>query len=108
MSNKSNKELITGIILGFNEEDIEIPKELNDFLSKDDQGIEGLDFMIRDSKLYKRIPKEVSIQYHALYANMDIMLDEGIKKLRKILDEMESNSKEVIHYMIQEIYEEEK
>lgn len=108
MYNKNSKEVLTSIILSFKEEDIKIPKELNDFLSKDDQGIEGLDFMIRDSKLYKRIPKEVTTQYHALYANMHIRLDKAIKELREILDEMESNPKEVIHYVIQEVYEGEK
>lgn len=99
------KALFPGIVLSIMKENIKIPQELKDFLSKDDQGIDGLDFMLRDAKLYKRIPTKVSHQYHSLYASIDVQLSEAIEDLRNALDKLEANPKNLIHDMIQGIYE---
>ena len=66
MSNIRND--IVGIVLGINPASLEIPKELRDFLELDDQGINGLDFMLSDAKLSRRIPTTVRVQYEQMYA----------------------------------------
>ena len=95
-----NIDKIAGIVLGINPESLEIPKELRDFLKLDDQGIEGLDFMLKDAKLFRRIPPEVRAQYEILFFTMRTSIEESIKELRQSLDEIESNPKDLIHEFI--------
>ena len=45
-------DLVTGLILGMSV-DSTLPEELKEFLSRDDQGIEGLDLMLKDSNSAK-------------------------------------------------------
>lgn len=98
MSNIRND--IVGIVLGINPASLEIPKELRDFLELDDQGINGLDFMLSDSKLSRRIPTAVRVQYEQMYAELIAQLDSSIEELKKIIDEIENNPKNVIHSFI--------
>lgn len=105
MDNKNQKTLISGITLSLDRRDFKLPQELRNFLSEDDQGIEGLDFMLRDSKLFRRVPTEVSHQYHTLYSDIDIQLEKSIQDLQSALDEIKANPKDVIHIVIQSLYE---
>lgn len=98
MNNIDNN--IIGIVLGIDANSLEIPKEFRDFLELDNQGIEGLVFMLSDAKLSSRIPSEVRAQYELLYANLSLQLDNSIEKLKIMIDEIEKNPKDVIHSFI--------
>lgn len=98
MSNIRND--IVGIVLGINPASLEIPKELRDFLELDDQGINGLDFMLSDAKLSRRIPTTVRVQYEQMYAELIVQLDSSIEELKKIINEVDKNPKNVIHSFI--------
>lgn len=65
-----------------------LPENLREFLSIDDQGIEGLEFMLSDSKLYKRIPPDVRITYEVLFGNLSLQLDNEIGKIIKKLNDL--------------------
>jgi hypothetical protein len=91
---------IAVITLGIDPKSVEIPNELRDFLKLDDQGIYGLDFMISDSNLAKRIPPDVRIQYEKLYTILRLNLEDSLKELRKSIDEIEKNPKDVIYELI--------
>ena len=82
----------------------EIPANLREFLSLDDQGMKGLEFMLNNPKLAKRIPADVRLEYEALYAAISVEIDEQIALIRKHLDELESNPKSAIHEIIAHCY----
>lgn len=84
--------------------DYVIPESLKSFLSHDDLGMEGLEFMLKDSKLAKRIPQDVRLEYEILYATINSDIDKQIAKLRKQLDELEKNPKKAIHEIIEHSY----
>lgn len=88
-----------------------LPPELFEFLKKDDQGIEGLEFMLRNPKLNRRIPQDVRIAYEVLYATLkneiETSINKTIKQLHGLLNDPKS-LKDDIHYIIQEMYEKEK
>lgn len=86
-------------------DDIEIPDELRNFLAKDGQGIEGFDFMLRNSKLSKRIPRNVRIQYEILYNSISTQLLDKLSEIKKSILEIESNPKDSVHELIQQLYE---
>lgn len=67
---------------------------------------EGLDFMLRDSKLYKRIPDDVRIQYEILFANLRSELEKNIDLIKEHLEEIKKDPKPVIHDMISAATEE--
>ena len=100
------EQVVAGIILGISKDYLKIPKELREFLKLDDQGIEGLDFMLRDSKLYKRIPDDVRIQYEILFANLRSELEKNIDLIKEHLEEIKKDPKPVIHDMISAATEE--
>ena len=58
--------------------DFKLSDEFLEFLSRDDQGIDGLDFMIKDSKLCRRIPSNVRIEYEIILANTSEDLDKEL------------------------------
>lgn len=85
--------------------DLEIPPVLMNFLSEDDQGMEGLEFMMKDAKLCQRIPREVRYNYEILCHSIENSLTDEISNARKALDELEKNPRPMIHSIIQSIYE---
>ncbi|MFR0823495.1 MAG: hypothetical protein ACLU84_05335 [Clostridia bacterium] len=97
--------LLSGIIVHVKEMS-ELPEALQEFLSYDDQGISGLDFMLKDANLAKRIPKNVRVEYEALYGTLSYNLQSEIDKLREALAQLEENPKPLIHDIIQHLYEE--
>ena len=98
------KDLLLGLMVGIRN-DIEIPPVLMDFLSNDDQGMEGLEFMLKDPKLCNRIPRNVRYNYEILYHKIESSLADQISETRKALDEFEKNPKKMIHPLIQSLYE---
>lgn len=98
MSNVDNN--IFGIVLGIDANSLEIPKELRDFLELDNQGIQGLDFMLSNPKLSSRIPPDVRIQYEYLYGTINLKLDDIMEKLEEVVNKIQKNPKEVIHALI--------
>ena len=100
-----NKNIaLTGIVLG--SIPVEIPTELRNFLTNDGMdGIKDLDFMLRDPKLSRRIPKDVRYQYETIYAAISIDLDNNLDDLEQAIKEIRSNPKEVIHDFIQQSLE---
>lgn len=97
---------LVNIMLGINKEKIFIPNELRDFLSKDDQGIDGFIFMLKNPKLSKRIPGDVRAQYEVLRASILTTLLESIEKTREILDNVEKTPDEVINKFINQALKE--
>ena len=88
--------------------DFKLSDEFLEFLSRDDQGIDGLDFMIKDSKLCRRIPSNVRIEYEIILANTSEDLDKALEKAIKSFQELLSNNdakKAIIHRFIQMEYE---
>ena len=91
--------------------DFTLPESLREFLSRDDQGIEGLLFMIKDSKLCRRIPSDVRAAYEIILANTSDDLDKALEKAIKSFQELLSNNnakQEIIHRFIQMEYEQSK
>lgn len=84
--------------------DYEIPANLRNFLSLDDQGMKGLEVMLNNPKLAKRIPANVRLEYEALYASISAEIDEQISRIRNHLDELENNPKSAIHEIIAHSY----
>ncbi len=88
--------------------DFTLPESLREFLSRDDQGIEGLLFMIKDPKLCRRIPSDVRAAYEIILANtsedLDKALESAIKSFQSLLDN-DAAKKEIIHKFIQAEYE---
>ena len=84
--------------------DFKLSDEFLEFLSRDDQGIDGLDFMIKDSKLCRRIPSDVRAEYEIILANtsedLDKALESAIKSFQSLLDN-DAAKKEIIHKFIQ-------
>lgn len=93
-------KFISGILLGINPDVLEIPDEFREFLKKDDQGMEGFEFMLKDYKLSKRIPTEVRIQYEAIRASVLECIEEAIDEMYKSLDEIKENPDTVINDFI--------
>ena len=93
-----------GLILGMRKP-IEIPPNLQEFLSRDDQGIEGLEFMLKDSKLSRRIPPNVRAEYETLYCVLSQELDENLKEVEQAIQAARSNPQKIIHQLIQKSYE---
>ena len=91
--------------------DFKLSDEFLEFLSRDDQGIEGLLFMIKDSKLCRRIPSDVRAAYEIILANTSDDLDKALEKAIKSFHELLSNNnakQEIIHRFIQMEYEQSK
>lgn len=95
--------MLGGILLGLSDK-LKLPKELYEFLSMDDQGMEGLEFMLSDSKLSRRIPPEVRKEYEIIYALLSNKLYETIENCKEDLDEIEKDPKRVIQSLIQESF----
>ena len=93
-----------GFVLGM-KKPVELPTTLRDFLSLDDQGIEGLEFMLKDAKLSRRIPSDVRLEYEKLYFLLSSELDETLDEVEQAIKEARSNPKEIIHQLIQNSYE---
>lgn len=91
--------------------DFEIPENLREFLSMDDQGIDGLDFMLKDSKLCRRIPSDVRASYEIIYARISEDLENELENAIKALQSLSSDNKarkEIIHKIIQDTYQKSK
>ena len=102
MNKDMKTQFISGIILGINADTLEIPNEFREFLKKDDQGMDGFQFMLKDYKLAKRIPSEVRLQYESLRSLLLEVIEESVAEMRKSLDEIEKNpDDEVINEFIQ-------
>ena len=97
-----NKNIaLAGIVLGLGEP-IELPAELQNFLTMDEMnGIEDFDFMLKNEKLCKKIPSDVRAQYEVLYARLSCELEEICNNLEQSIEEMKSNPKVFIHDLIQ-------
>lgn len=93
-----------GFVLGM-KKPVELPINLRDFLSLDDQGIEGLEFMLKDEKLSRRIPSDVRLEYERLYFLLSSELDETLDEVEQAIKYARSNPKEIIHQLIQNSYE---
>ena len=100
-------DIISGLMLGIAGNDT-LPDDLKEFLSRDEQGIEGLEFMLKDPKLFKRIPNQVRLQYEILYGKLSSSIEKDLANAKKAIDEIISNPTPVIHQMIQMMYEAEK
>ncbi len=91
--------------------DFSLPENLREFLGRDDQGIEGLLFMIKDSKLCRRIPEDVRVEYEIILANtsedLDKALESAIKNFQALLANDDAK-KAIIHHFIQAEYEQSK
>lgn len=98
--NKIIDDNIVGILMGIKCDSLEIPKELRDFLELDDQGIDGLDFMLTDPNLCSRIPQNVRTQYEQLYGSISLELLSYLKKLKNSISEIEKDPKDIIHNFI--------
>ena len=96
-----------GLILGMRKP-IEIPEALRDFLSLDDQGMDGLEFMLKSEKHCKRIPPEVRLEYETLYCILSQELEENLKEVEQAIQSVRSNPQQIIHQLIQKSYEAEK
>ena len=97
---------ITNIIIGINKDKIVIPNELRDFLKKDDQGIDGFIFMLKNPKLSKRIPTDVRAQYEVLRASIIENLETSIQETKKVLDKIQKEPDEAINKIIQQALKE--
>lgn len=97
---------ITNIIIGINKDKIVIPNELRDFLKKDDQGIDGFIFMLKNPKLSKRIPTDVRAQYEVLRASIIENLETSIRETKKVLDKIQKEPDEAINKIIQQALKE--
>ena len=95
---------LAGILLGLNT--VNIPNNLRKFLTSDGMdGMKDLEFMLKDSKLSRRIPQNVRYEYETVYASLSIELDERLNDLEKAIKEMRSNPREIIHDAIQKSLE---
>ena len=97
---------ITNIIIGIHKDKIVIPNELRDFLKKDDQGIDGFIFMLKNPKLSKRIPTDVRAQYEVLRASIIENLETSIRETKKVLDKIQKEPDEAINKIIQQALKE--
>lgn len=86
----------------------DLPPNLRQFLEMDGQGMDGLEFMLSHYELAKRIPKDVRLEYEALYGALSIQLEEKIAEWRKTLDAIEKNPRDAIHNAIQTTLEQQK
>lgn len=88
--------------------DFNFPEELLEFMSKDDQGIEGIEFMLKDKKLCSRIPPTVRAQYEVLNATLQEQIEkacnEAISNIQEVLSNPQS-LQQVAHTIIQDMYE---
>lgn len=82
--------------LGLNLSGIEISEEFREFLEKDEQGIEGLEFMLKDSSLRKRVPDEVITEYERVRR----LIMERLEEIKKTI---ERDSDEIFRYSIERI-----
>lgn len=98
-----DSKLFSGTFIAM-EDNFELPEKLKNFLSIDDQGIEGLEFMLKDPKLSKRIPEDVRLEYEIVYAKLSTSIDDNIAKLRAELDKLEKNPQSIIHNAISYAY----
>lgn len=102
-----SKIFMSGILVECINKDLEIPPELKNFLDIDDQGIEGLDFMLKNPNLVKKIRPIVREQYEFLYGTLNIELSKQIAEMIEMLKEVESRPKDVIHTILNNVYSEE-
>lgn len=96
-------KFFSGVFLGC-QSDIELSEEFKNFLALDEQGIEGLEFMLQDPKLTRRIPHSVRMEYEILYGQISQSIEEQISIIREELDKIEKNPKPVIHNIIGDAY----
>ncbi len=101
---ENNNFMMSGIFLGLSST-FNLPPELYEFLSRDDQGMEGLEFMLSDPELSKRIPPKVRTEYEMLYASLTRSVSDMITKSKETLDAIEKDPKKVIQTIIQNAYE---
>ncbi len=92
-------------------EDFTLSERFQEFLSRDNQGIEGLDFMIKDSRLCRRIPADVRAEYEIIRAktleDLDVAINSAIKHFQKLLND-DDKKLSIIHHFIQLEYERKK
>ena len=88
--------------------DLEIPPALLEFLLQDDQGIYGLEFMLKDPSLCTKIPDDVRYTYEILYNHLSISLSDEISNAIDFLNKIEKNPQTYIHSIMQTLYEKHK
>lgn len=54
---------ILGLLISVSKTKCKISPELMEFLSIDDQGIDGIEFMLKNENLAKRIPENIRQEY---------------------------------------------
>ena len=96
--------IIPTVVATLDTDSFELSESLKEFLSRDDQGMSGLEFMLNDPKLTKRIPDNV--RYETLYGLISHEIDISTEKVIEYLSDLKKDPKELIHKIIQEIYEE--
>ncbi len=94
-----NMDMFSGVFLGIGD-DVNIPENLKNFLKIDDQGIEGLEFMLKHPNLSERIPDDVRAEYVAIYSKIHLELLEHIEKMRRSLDALQKDPTPIIHGII--------
>lgn len=98
--------IIPTVVATLDTDSFELSESLKEFLSRDDQGMSGLEFMLNDPKLTKRIPDNVRYDYETLYGLISHEIDISTEKVIEYLSDLKKDPKELIHKIIQEIYEE--
>lgn len=85
--------------LGLDLSGIEISEEFREFLERDEQGIEGLEFMLENPRLSTRVPTEVRIQYECARG----IIMERLQELKKTIEE---DADKIFRTAIEEIIQE--
>ncbi len=91
------------------QKDFTISEKLLEFLNKDNQGIDGIEFMIKNYKLSLRIPPDVRSDYEKIRAQALNDLNEALEKTISELTDLfndEEAKKQVILHFLQKKYEE--
>lgn len=85
-----------------------IPDNLQKFLSLDDQGMEGLEFMMKDPKLSLRIPSEVRAEYEIFSYELMSEIEKNLDVLEKQIAETRNNLRPMANTIISKLYDEQK
>ncbi len=96
---------ILGLLISVSKTKCKISPELMEFLSIDDQGIDGIEFMLKNENLTKRIPENIRQEYELFRVAIAQDLIKNISSYKKMLAELEKNLEPTINHVAEEIYE---
>lgn len=82
---------------------MQIPDEFRKFLEMDDQGMEGFEFMLKDTKLSKRIPPEVRFQYEILRTSLVEKIENAISETYEALEYIRKHPDIIVSQAIEDI-----